>query len=100
MKLWGLLGMVTCTACATQQNSLIGSIPKIKFIQWLRQCHQYLGPYMISPNQIFTTCDPHTYICHTSHILWKNLQSYNIEVTVQQEKEHKFQRASRALGIV
>ena len=31
MKLWGLVGMVTCTASATQQNSLIGSIPKIKF---------------------------------------------------------------------
>ena len=42
----------------------------------------------------------HIYICHASHILWKNLQAYNIEGTVQQEKEHKFQRASRALGIV
>ena len=40
------------------------------------------------------------YICHTSHILGKNLQAYNIEGTVQQEKEHKFQGASRALGIV
>ena len=42
----------------------------------------------------------HIYICHTSHILWKNLQVYNIEGTVQQEKEHKFQGASRASGIV
>ena len=42
----------------------------------------------------------HICICHTSHILWKNLQAYNIEGTVQQEKEHKFQGASRALGIV
>ena len=48
---------------------------------------------MISPNQIFTMCAPHTY-------MWKNVQAYNIEGTVQQEKEHKFQRASRALGIV
>ena len=29
------------------------------------------------------------YICHSSHILWKNLQMYNIEGTIQQEKEHK-----------
>ena len=35
-----------------------------------------------------------------SLILSKNLQAYNIEATVQQEKEQKFQRASRALGIV
>ena len=42
----------------------------------------------------------HIYICHTSHILWKNLQAYNIEGTVQQEKEHKIQGASSALGIV
>ena len=55
---------------------------------------------MISPNQIFTTRAPHIYICHASHILWKNLQAYNIEGTVQQEKEQKFQRASRALGFV
>ena len=88
------------TACTTQQNSLIGSIPKIEFFHWSRQCCRYLGPYMITPNQIFTTHVPHTYICHASHILWKNLQAYNIEGTVQQEMEHKFQRASRALGIV
>ena len=31
MKLLGLVGMVTHTACARQQNSLIGSIPKIEF---------------------------------------------------------------------
>ena len=45
---------------------------------------------------------PHIYIyiCLTSHILWNNLQVYHIEGTVQQEKEHKFQGASRALGIV
>ena len=52
---------------------------------------------------IFSTMHaPHIYIyiCHTSHILGKNLQAYNIEGTAQQEKEHKFQGASRALGIV
>ena len=42
----------------------------------------------------------HIYICHASHILWKNLQAYNIEGTVQQEKEHNLQGARRALGIV
>ena len=48
------------------------------------------------------TCPSHIYIYIyvTHHILWKNLQVYNIEHTVQQEKEHKFQGASRALGIV
>ena len=102
MKLSGLVGMVMYTACATQQNSLMGSIPKIKFFHWLRQCCQYLGPYMTSPNQILTTQAPHRYIYiyHTYHILWKNLQPYSIEGTVQQEKGHKFQGASRAFGIV
>ena len=42
----------------------------------------------------------HIYICRTSHILWENLQAYNIEGTVQQEKEHKNQQACQALGIV
>ena len=51
-KLFGLVRMVVLTAHATQQNSLIGSIPKIKFFHWLRQCHQYLGPYTITPNKI------------------------------------------------
>ena len=54
--------MVTCTAFATQQNSLIGSIPKIKFFHWSRQCHQYLGPYFISPNQRYSKHAPHIYI--------------------------------------
>ena len=40
----------------------------------------------------------HIYIGHTSHILWKNLQAYNIEGIVQQEKEN--QGACQALGIV
>ena len=35
----------------------------------------------------------HIYICCTSHILWKNLQAYNIEGIVQQEKEHKKPRS-------
>ena len=30
----------------------------------------------------------HTYICHTCHILWENLQAYNIEGTAQHEKDH------------
>ena len=42
----------------------------------------------------------HTCICHASHILWENLQAYNIEGTGQQEKEHKNQEACQALGIV
>ena len=42
----------------------------------------------------------HIYICHTSHILWENLQAYNIRGIVQQEKEHKNQGACQALGIV
>ena len=101
ITLWGLVGMVMHTACATQQNSLIGTIPKIEFFHWSRQCHHYLAPYAISPNQIFTTHDPHTYI-YVTHLtlLWENLQAYHIEGTVQQEKEQKFQGASRALGIV
>ena len=58
MQLSGLVGMVTCIACPTQQNPLIGSIAKIGFFHWLRQYHRYLGPYTISPNQSFTTHAP------------------------------------------
>ena len=57
-------------------------------------------PTRFSPQAPLTYIYIYIYICHTSHILWKNLQAYNIEGTVQQEKEHKFQGASRALGIV
>ena len=68
MKFWGLFCQ---TAHKTQQ---------------IVQCHQYLSPYMISPNQNFTTHAPDTYICVTRlTFLWKNLQAYNIEGTVQQE---------------
>ena len=46
------------------------------------------------PQPDFTMCTPYThiYMSHISHF-WKNLQAYNIEGTVQQEREHKFQRA-------
>ena len=42
------------------------------------------------------------HICkgHVSHILWGNLQAYNIKDTLQQEKEHRNQGACQALGIV
>ena len=64
-----LLGLFTHKAHATQQNSLIGSIPQIKFFHWLRQFHQCLGPYTISvsPNQIITTYAPHIYI-YVTHL--------------------------------
>ena len=44
---------------------------------------------------------PYIYI-HVTYLtfLWKNLQVYNIEGTVQQEKEHKNQGVCQALGIV
>ena len=49
-------------------------------------------PTRFSPQALLT----HIYICHAYHILQENLQAYNIEGTVQQEKEHK----NQALGIV
>ena len=59
--------MVVLTVHATQQNSLIGSIPKIEIFHWLRQCHQNLGPYTISPNKILTMHAP--YMSCTSHFV-------------------------------
>ena len=38
-------------------------------------------------------CLSHIYTCHTSHILWKNLQVYNIECTVQQENTNSKEQA-------
>ena len=100
MKLWGLVEMVTCTAHATQQNTLVGSIPKFSFslVETVSSISWSLCD--LSQPDFHHVCPSHIYICHTSHILCKNLQAYNIEGTVQDEKEHKFQRASKELGIV
>ena len=59
-----------------------------------------LSLYNFSQPDVHHVHPSHIYICHTSHILWKSLQVYNIEGTVQQEKEHKNQGACQALGIV
>ena len=56
--------------------------------------------YDLSKQEFYHTYASHIYICHTSHILWKSLQLYNTEGTVQQEKEHINQGACQALGIV
>ena len=54
-----------------------------------------------SPQQEFhQRHSSHIFICHTSHILWENLQPYNIEGKVQQEKVHINQGACQAIGIV
>ena len=56
---------------------------------------------MIPPNKDFQhRHSSQIYICQAYHILWENLQAYNIEGRVQQEKEHKNQGACPALGIV
>ena len=82
-------------------NSLIGSIPKnqvISLVETMSSIFQSL--YNFSQPEFHHTSPSHIHIYHTSHILRNNLQAYNIEGTVQQEKEHKSQGASRALGIV
>ena len=61
MKFWGLLAMVAPAANITQQKFLIGSFSKIEFFHWSGQCPLYLGPYTISPYEIFTTHAPYTY---------------------------------------
>ena len=77
------------TAHATQQNSLIGSIPKIKVSHWLRQCHQYLGPYTISPNNILTTHSLHIYTCHAKNLTFcgRTLQHTLFEIVYKEQKE-------------
>ena len=56
-----------------------------------------------SSQQEFNHRHPHThiyiYICHTSHQLWENLQAYNVEGTVQQEKEHKTKEHTKLLEL-
>ena len=56
---------------------------------------------MISPYKKFTMHAPYTYI-HLMHltILWKNLQAYNIQDSVQWKKEHKNITHSLLLRIV
>ena len=85
--------MVACTAHATLQNSLIGSIPKIKFFHWSRQCHRYLGPYMISPNKSLTTRAPYTYI-HVTHltVCGRTLKHTLFEIVYEEKKEPQNKR--------
>ena len=80
--------MVKLTACTTQQNSLIGSIPKIELFHWSRQCHRYLGPYVISPNKMLTTCTPSTYI-HVTHltVCGRTLKLTLFEIVYEEKKE-------------
>ena len=76
------------TVHATWQFSLIGSIPKIKFIHWLRQCHRYLSPYMIYHSKILTTRAPYTYI-HATHLTFcgRTLKHTLFEIVYEEEKE-------------
>ena len=53
--------------------------------------------YDFSQQEFYHTYPLHIYTCHASHFSWK---TYNIEGTVQQEKEHKNQEACQALGMV
>ena len=82
------------TAHATQQNSLMGSIPKIEFLYWSRQCHQYLGPCMISPNKILTRHAPYTYI-HVMHLTFcgRTLKCTLFEIVYEEKKEPQNKRA-------
>ena len=44
------------------------------------------------PHQEYYNAYPiQIYTCHTSHIVWKNPQAFNIGGTVKQEKEQKTQ---------
>ena len=82
--------MVVPTANTTQQKFLIGLFPKIDLFLGHNADIDISVLIRILPTRFSSwTLLTHIYICHTSHILWENLQAYNIEGTVQQEKEHK-----------
>ena len=84
MKFWGLLAMVAPIAHIRQENSLIGSSSKIKLfhvVMTLTLISQSL--YNLSQQELYHTYPLLIYTCHTSHILWKNLQAYNIGDSVQ-----------------
>ena len=44
--------------------------------------------YDSSQQEIHHKHSSHIYICHTSHILWENLQAYSMEGTAHHEKDH------------
>ena len=82
-----------------------------KFSDWLNARNQVfslvkmallipLSLYDLSLQDFNHTCTLHIYICHTSHILWKNLQAYSIPHAVQSKKEHKNTMCSNLLVIV
>ena len=50
----------------------------------------YQSRYDFSQPDFHHTCPSHIKICHACLMLWENLQAYNIEGTVQQEKEDEF----------
>ena len=59
------------------QNQVFSLVKTVSLISW--SVHDSSEP------DFHQMCPSHIYICHASHILWKNLQANNIEGTVQQE---------------
>ena len=56
--------------------------------------------YNLSHQEFYHTYLLHIYTCHTSHILWKNLQAYNIGDSEQWKRNAKIKTHSHLLGIV
>ena len=56
-------------------------------LHWSRQCCQYLGPSMISPNKILITCAPYTYR-HVMHLTFcgRTLKHTLFEIVYEEEK--------------
>ena len=68
MKFWGLLAMVAPTAHITQQNFLIGSIPRIEFFIGQDKVTNISVPILSLPMR-FSPQMPltHIYVSHISH---------------------------------
>ena len=91
--------MVAPMTHATQQNItdwLILQNQVFSLVVMLTLISQPL--YNLSQQEFYHAYPLHIYTCLTSHILWENLQTYNIDDTVQQEKEHNNQGECQAVG--
>ena len=98
MKFWCLLAMVASIAHITQQNSLIGSSSIIELFIGCNADIDISVPIQFLPTRFYHGHRLHIHTCHASHILWKNLQVYNIQDSVQQ-KEHQNKMHAHFLGI-
>ena len=101
MKFWGLLAMVAPTAHITQQNFLIGSIPRIEFFIGQDKVTNISVP-ILSLSMRFSPYMPltHIYMSHISHFCGRIFKHTIFKIVYNEKATHKNITCSHLLGIM